>query len=245
MPSAEPSSLHGFSGNRIERRSEKRDDSAVAAAFADPEARLYLFQGDKAVLRTQSRRRSDSSPSPRPRRFRGRPRRAPCSSAGPRRARGSRRRFPTSAAVDEAAIRLIDLRSLAIEGIVSARPSRRHGAGAEPLPTGTSATAIAASAGSASVMKIRRLSARLPVLRRRAFPAHRPGGDHARDRRRPLPCSAGRPVSRRACIPASPASSSRARRSRTRSAARRRRSPGSGSAGSAIIRASPGRSRRR
>ena len=69
LPETEASSLHGFSGNRIDRRSEKRDDGAVAAALADPAARLYLFQGDKAVLRTE---RAPTRPS-RPRR----PRRSP------------------------------------------------------------------------------------------------------------------------------------------------------------------------
>jgi NAD+ diphosphatase len=54
LPAAEASSLHGFSGNRIDRRSEKRDEGAVASALADPAARLYLFQGEKAVLKMES-----------------------------------------------------------------------------------------------------------------------------------------------------------------------------------------------
>jgi NAD+ diphosphatase len=50
LPAIEPSALTGFSGNRIERRSEKRDGDAVPAAFADPAARFYLFRGEKALL---------------------------------------------------------------------------------------------------------------------------------------------------------------------------------------------------
>jgi len=52
LPHTEASSLHGFSGNRIDRRSEKRDDEAVPTALADPTARLYVFGGEQAVLRT-------------------------------------------------------------------------------------------------------------------------------------------------------------------------------------------------
>jgi len=51
LPATEASSRHGFAGNRIERRSEKRDDDAVATALADPTARLYVFAGDRPVLR--------------------------------------------------------------------------------------------------------------------------------------------------------------------------------------------------
>lgn len=51
QPAEEPSARIGFARNRIDRRSEKRDDGTVAAALAEPQARFYLFHGDKAMLR--------------------------------------------------------------------------------------------------------------------------------------------------------------------------------------------------
>ena len=51
LPEPEPSALTGYAGNRIERRSEHRGADALAAAFSDTRARLYLFRGDKALTR--------------------------------------------------------------------------------------------------------------------------------------------------------------------------------------------------
>ena len=51
MPEREPSLLPGFSGNRIDRRSEHRGPDSVPAALADPAARLYLFDGDRVFAR--------------------------------------------------------------------------------------------------------------------------------------------------------------------------------------------------
>jgi NAD+ diphosphatase len=51
LPAVEPSAFTGFAANRIDRRSDKRDEYAVATALTDPAARLYLFHGDKTVLR--------------------------------------------------------------------------------------------------------------------------------------------------------------------------------------------------
>ena len=75
-----------------------------------------------------------------------------------------------------------------------------------------------------------RLEARMSVLQGRAFPAHRSGGDHAGGRRRALPARPRRRVSSPACGRALRASSSRARRSRMRCAARRWRKPASSAA---------------
>ena len=55
LPADEPSSLTGFAGNRIERRSENRGADAVAIAFTDAAARLYLFRGEAAVLKAGDR----------------------------------------------------------------------------------------------------------------------------------------------------------------------------------------------
>lgn len=51
QPSTEPSALTGFSGNTLERRSEKRSETSVADALADPRARVLLLGGGKALLR--------------------------------------------------------------------------------------------------------------------------------------------------------------------------------------------------
>src|ERR1700737_2607215 len=110
LPAVEPSAGTGFAGNRIDRRSEKRDEHAVATALADPAARLYLVHGDKAVLR-------DGDPL-----FTvaeadgfGAGRDAAVllgwTAAGPRLALV----VPTDATLDETQVRPIDLRSLAVE----------------------------------------------------------------------------------------------------------------------------------
>ena len=51
LPATEPSALTGFAGNRIARWSEHRKDDAVPVALADAQARLLLFRADKALLR--------------------------------------------------------------------------------------------------------------------------------------------------------------------------------------------------
>jgi NAD+ diphosphatase len=51
LPETEASALTGFAGNRIERRSEGRQPDAVERALADPTARLYLFAGDRPLMR--------------------------------------------------------------------------------------------------------------------------------------------------------------------------------------------------
>ncbi|MCX5516631.1 NAD(+) diphosphatase [Kaistia algarum] len=52
LPTPEPSTLTGFSGNRLERRSEARNESTLAATLADPSARIFLLRGDDALLRS-------------------------------------------------------------------------------------------------------------------------------------------------------------------------------------------------
>jgi NAD+ diphosphatase len=113
-PATEPSAFTGFAGNRIDRRSEKRDEQAVATALAEPAARLYLFNGDKALLRNSdplfTAAEADAF---------GAPREAAVllgwTPAGPRLAAV----LPEGTAVDETDARLIDLRSLAVDGAVS------------------------------------------------------------------------------------------------------------------------------
>lgn len=113
LPETEASSLHGFSGNRIDRRSEKRDEGAVATALADPAARLYLFQGDKAVLRTNG---GDPTYTVAEAEAFAADRAAIIllgwTGAAPRLAVT----IPEATQLDDGAYRLIDLRSLAIEG---------------------------------------------------------------------------------------------------------------------------------
>ena len=229
LPEREPSAATGFAGNRIDRRSEHRSADAVAdgarrsggAALSLPR-RQGAAQGGSDPLFTGAR----GGRARRDARRGGAPR------LGGRRARGSRRRSPRPPPVDETQIALTDLRSLAVAGGGVGGASRRAGAGAEPRQLAR-APPLLRQLRRGDGDRRRRLPARLPGLRHAAFPAHRPGGDHARDRRRATArSSAARRASRRACIPASPASSSRARRSRTRSAARRWRKPASASGAS-------------
>ncbi|BCP56190.1 NADH pyrophosphatase [Kaistia sp. 32K] len=51
LPSVEPSTTVGFSGNSLDRRSEARNESTLTAALADPNARVYLLRGDEAMIR--------------------------------------------------------------------------------------------------------------------------------------------------------------------------------------------------
>jgi NAD+ diphosphatase len=116
LPETEPSRLHGFSGNRIDRRSDKRDAAVVAMALADPAARLYLFRGDKVVLRVDgaSGPLFELSEAEALAADRGATILLGWTEAGPRLAVT----VPDAAAIDEARLRLIDLRSLAIEGTI-------------------------------------------------------------------------------------------------------------------------------
>ncbi len=50
----ELSAGHAFGGGTIERRAEARTDESVAAALADPKARVLMFSGDQAALRDGS-----------------------------------------------------------------------------------------------------------------------------------------------------------------------------------------------
>lgn len=50
--SPEPSTLTGFSGNRLERRSDQRNEAVLVAALSDPATRVVLLRGDEAMLRT-------------------------------------------------------------------------------------------------------------------------------------------------------------------------------------------------
>jgi NAD+ diphosphatase len=50
-PMREPSQFVGFSGNDLDRQSEKRDEESLAKALADPAARLMLMRGGRAYLK--------------------------------------------------------------------------------------------------------------------------------------------------------------------------------------------------
>jgi NAD+ diphosphatase len=51
LPATDASALTGFAGNRIDREAEHRTAESVAAARSHRDARVYLFRGDKALLR--------------------------------------------------------------------------------------------------------------------------------------------------------------------------------------------------
>ena len=52
LSAVEPSSLTGFAGNRIDRQSEARGPDSLAMALSNPQARLYLFRGEPALVKT-------------------------------------------------------------------------------------------------------------------------------------------------------------------------------------------------
>jgi NAD+ diphosphatase len=49
-PAAEPSSMVGFAGNRIDRQSENRTDDALAHALADPATRFVLVRDGRVIV---------------------------------------------------------------------------------------------------------------------------------------------------------------------------------------------------
>lgn len=52
LPKDDPSHIHGFSNNRIDRRSEDRNEDSLASALDDPAARLYLLRNDMAMVKS-------------------------------------------------------------------------------------------------------------------------------------------------------------------------------------------------
>jgi NAD+ diphosphatase len=112
LPAEEASARTGYAGNRIDRRSEKRGADSIATALADASARLYLFRGDKALLRgidpLFSAREAASLGDLADTILLG------WTDTGPRLAAALAETTP----IDEARIRPIDLRSLAVEGAV-------------------------------------------------------------------------------------------------------------------------------
>lgn len=115
LPAPEASSLTGFSGNRIDRRSENRTEESVPAALAEAAARLYLFRGDQALVRGAEPLFTAAEA----RALGAEPERTILlgwAAAGPRLAA----ELGSGTAVDDPAIRLVDLRTLAVEGAVAA-----------------------------------------------------------------------------------------------------------------------------
>jgi len=116
LPAAEASAATGFAGNRIDRRSEKRGEDAIAVALAEPGARLYLFRGDRALLKAGEppdplfveSEAGDLGALSHDVVLLG------WTADGPRLAAT----LPETEAVDETRIRLIDLRSLAVEALL-------------------------------------------------------------------------------------------------------------------------------
>ena len=169
----------------------------MPAALADPAARLYLFRDDLAMLKHGSAVDPLFTLAEAEAFGAARDEIVLLGWSEERAAAGgdaARRRTP----VDENRIRLTDLRTLAVEGEVAARPSRRARAGAQPLLL-EHPPPLLRRLRRADGDEGRRLPPRMPVLRRAAFSPHRPGGDHARHRRlaaaRSAACSAGRRAS--------------------------------------------------
>jgi NAD+ diphosphatase len=117
-PAIEPSASTGFAGNRIDRRSEKRDDDAVPSALADTASRLYLFRGEKALLKANSALDPLFSLGEAERLGADRAKAILLgwTPSGPRLALT----LPEETPIDEASLQAIDLRSLAVAGSVGA-----------------------------------------------------------------------------------------------------------------------------
>jgi NAD+ diphosphatase len=121
LPATDASALTGFAGNRIDREAEHRTAESVAAAQSDRDARVYLFRGDKALLRGTDPLFTVAEADALGADALG------ASAGGPNAGRGGAvllgyadgaPRFaallPDSVAIDESRITLTDLRSLAI-----------------------------------------------------------------------------------------------------------------------------------
>jgi NAD+ diphosphatase len=115
----EASQLNGFSGNPIERWSEARDEQSLANALGDPRAAIHLFADDRALIRVDGERLQAQ--------FALGGEDAPdftreslillgIAPEGPRLAAA----VPVDAALPES-IKAIDLRSLAIQGVLDPR----------------------------------------------------------------------------------------------------------------------------
>jgi NAD+ diphosphatase len=115
MPAVEPSASVGFARNRIERRSEHRSADAVPATLGDPAARIYLFRGDKVLLR-ESDPLFTASEADQLSAGRGEMVLLGWNGNGPRLAAV----LPEAAPIDEGRIGLVDLRTLATGAMVSA-----------------------------------------------------------------------------------------------------------------------------
>ncbi len=116
----EASHDNGFSGNNIDRQSEQRPDNCLDAALANPAARIYLFSGDRPLLAddggTQSPLFTQSA---------ARGREANEASLILLGFEGGEPRLAAQAAIreedqqDDDPIRAVDLRALAVQGLVA------------------------------------------------------------------------------------------------------------------------------
>jgi NAD+ diphosphatase len=115
LPARDESAANAFANNPIDRRSEERNENSIPAAYADAAARLYLFCGDKVLLRDGG---------------------APLFAAEEAEAIGLRHEslillgwtaagprlaatLPAETPIDETRVRAVDLRALAVEGAVA------------------------------------------------------------------------------------------------------------------------------
>ncbi len=243
LPEVEPSSLTGYAGNRIDRRSENRGTDSVATALGDKAARVYLFAGDPALVKAGNdplftvAEATTLGADPDKMVLLGWEAEAPRLAA----------QLPETTPLDETRMAAVGLRALAMEERLS--PAHLGAlAQARSLLNWHNRHGFCSVCGAATAITIGGYRRDCPVCGSQHFPRTDPvvimlaidESDGGRGR-----CSAARTASRPACSRASPALSNRARRSRTRFAARLSRNPASASAGCAISPASRGRSRPR
>jgi NAD+ diphosphatase len=192
----------GFTGGTLDRADRIRHEQALAAAMADPRARLLRLTALDPELDAQGRLVWDSmafAPDDADLLFLGFDAGIPCFAA----------RQPAEPPVKG--------RSMTIMFGCSTRSMPKTPRSMPPRAAwsiGTCATGFCAVCGTPTHVYPRRLGPQMPQLRRRAFPARRSGGDHDRRIRGQGTARPRQGPGRRAAIRRWPASSSPANRSR-------------------------------
>ena len=128
LPAVEPSSLTGFAGNRIDRRSEGRGPDSLATALADAASAVLPLPRRAGAGEDRRRPAVHGGEAGRSAPTSARAVLLGWSDDGPRLAAALAEEAP----IDETRVAAVTLRALASSGSSDRRPSRRAGAGARP-----------------------------------------------------------------------------------------------------------------
>jgi NAD+ diphosphatase len=112
----EASHVNGFSGNLIERWSEARDQASFARALSEPNAAVYLFADDRALLRIEGERLRPLFPREEAERLGLDPETLILLGVAPEGPRFAGLVRPEGERPED--VKAIDLRSLAIQGVI-------------------------------------------------------------------------------------------------------------------------------